>query len=59
MKNKMLLATEQVAFHAGNIVPGIDFTNDPLLQGRLFSHLDTQLLRLGGPNFGKARLVNR
>ncbi|HEX5885936.1 MAG TPA: catalase [Pyrinomonadaceae bacterium] len=43
--------TEQVAFHIGNIVPGIDFTNDPLLQGRLFSYLDTQLLRLGGPNF--------
>jgi len=43
--------TEQVAFHVGNIVPGIDFTNDPLLQGRLFSYTDTQLLRLGGPNF--------
>jgi len=43
--------TEQVAFHLGNIVPGIDFTNDPLLQGRLFSYLDTQLTRLGGPNF--------
>ena len=43
--------TEQVAFHVGNVVPGIDFTNDPLLQGRLFSYLDTQLLRLGGPNF--------
>jgi len=43
--------TEQVAFHVGNIVPGIDFTNDPLLQGRLFSYLDTQLIRLGGPNF--------
>ncbi|MCG3089505.1 catalase [Sporosarcina cyprini] len=43
--------TEQVAFHLGNVVPGIDFTNDPLLQGRLFSYLDTQLLRLGGPNF--------
>ncbi|MDN4608490.1 catalase [Sporosarcina highlanderae] len=43
--------TEQVAMHLGNIVPGIDFTNDPLLQGRLFSYLDTQLLRLGGPNF--------
>lgn len=43
--------TEQVAFHAGNIVPGIDFTNDPLLQGRLFSYTDTQLIRLGGPNF--------
>jgi catalase len=43
--------TEQVAFHVGHIVPGIDFTNDPLLQGRLFSYLDTQLIRLGGPNF--------
>ena len=43
--------TEQVAFHVGHIVPGIDFTNDPLLQGRLFSYTDTQLLRLGGPNF--------
>ncbi|MGX9134421.1 catalase [Rummeliibacillus sp. JY-2-4R] len=43
--------TEQVAFHPGHIVPGIDFSNDPLLQGRLFSYTDTQLLRLGGPNF--------
>lgn len=43
--------TEQVAFHVGNVVPGIDFTNDPLLQGRLFSYTDTQLIRLGGPNF--------
>ncbi|WP_127495532.1 catalase [Paenibacillus glycanilyticus] len=43
--------TEQVAFHVGHLVPGIDFTNDPLLQGRLFSYTDTQLLRLGGPNF--------
>ncbi|RYZ52910.1 MAG: catalase [Sphingobacteriales bacterium] len=43
--------TEQVAFHPGNLVPGIDFTNDPLLQGRLFSYVDTQLIRLGGPNF--------
>lgn len=42
---------EQVAFHPGHVVPGIDFTNDPLLQGRLFSYTDTQLLRLGGPNF--------
>lgn len=42
---------EQVAFHTGHIVPGIDFTNDPLLQGRLFSYTDTQLIRLGGPNF--------
>lgn len=43
--------TEQVAFHVGHIVPGIDFTNDPLMQGRLHSYLDTQLKRLGGPNF--------
>ena len=43
--------TEQAAFHIGHIVPGIDFTNDPLLQGRLFSYTDTQLIRLGGPNF--------
>ncbi len=43
--------TEQVAFHVGHVVPGIDFTNDPLLQGRLFSYTDTQLIRLGGPNF--------
>ncbi|MET0298102.1 MAG: catalase, partial [Flavitalea sp.] len=43
--------TEQVAFHVGHVVPGIDFTNDPLLQGRLFSYTDTQLTRLGGPNF--------
>jgi catalase len=43
--------TEQVAFHPGHIVPGIDFTNDPLLQGRLFSYTDTQLIRLGGANF--------
>jgi len=43
--------TEQVAFCAANVVPGIDFTNDPLLQGRLFSYQDTQLKRLGGPNF--------
>ena len=42
---------EQVAFHIGHVVPGIDFTNDPLLQGRLFSYTDTQLIRLGGPNF--------
>jgi catalase len=43
--------TEQVAFHSGNLVPGIEVTNDPLLQARLFSYLDTQLTRLGGPNF--------
>ena len=43
--------TEQVAFCTQNIVPGVDFTNDPLLQGRNFSYLDTQVKRLGGPNF--------
>ncbi|HWK02688.1 MAG TPA: catalase [Puia sp.] len=43
--------TEQVAFHPANLVPGIDFSNDPLLQGRLFSYTDTQLSRLGSPNF--------
>ncbi|WP_312829814.1 catalase HPII, partial [Pantoea anthophila] len=43
--------TEQVAFHPGHIVPGLDFSNDPLLQGRLFSYTDTQISRLGGPNF--------
>ena len=43
--------TEQVAFCTSNVVPGIDFTNDPLLQGRNFSYLDTQLKRLGSPNF--------
>ncbi len=50
--------TEQVAFHPGHVVPGIDFSNDPLLQGRLFSYLDTQLIRLGGPNFSEIP-VNR
>ncbi len=43
--------TEQVAFCPSHVVPGIDFSEDPLLQGRLFSYLDTQLSRLGGPNF--------
>ena len=43
--------TEQAAFHPGHLVPGIDFTNDPLLQGRLFSYTDTQISRLGGANF--------
>jgi catalase len=42
--------TEQVAFHPGHVVPGIDFSNDPLLQGRLFSYTDAHLARLGGPN---------
>jgi catalase len=44
--------TEQVAFHPGHIVPGIDFSNDPLLQGRLFSYIDTQIKRVG-PNFAQ------
>ena len=43
--------TEQVAFCTSNVVPGIDFTNDPLLQGRNLSYIDTQLSRLGGPNY--------
>lgn len=43
--------TEQVAFCTSHVVPGIDFSNDPLLQGRNFSYQDTQLTRLGGPNF--------
>ena len=43
--------TEQVAFCAAHVVPGIDFTNDPLLQGRIHSYIDTQITRLGGPNF--------
>ena len=45
--------TEQVAYHLGNLVPGIDVTDDPLLQARLFSYVDTQLSRLGGPNFAQ------
>jgi catalase len=45
--------TEQVAFHPGHLVPGIDITDDPLLQARLFSYLDTQISRLGGPNFSQ------
>ncbi|PUA20123.1 catalase [Glaciimonas sp. PCH181] len=43
--------TEQVAFCTAHVIPGIDFTNDPLLQGRIHSYLDTQISRLGGPNF--------
>jgi catalase len=50
--------TEQVAFHVGHLPPGIDVTNDPLLQTRLFSYVDTQLTRLGGPNFSQIP-VNR
>lgn len=49
--NNFFAATEQVAYCPGNIVPGVDFTNDPLLQGRLFSYLDTQKSRLGTSNF--------
>lgn len=45
--------TEQAAFHPGRVVPGIDFSNDPLLQGRLFSYHDTQIYRLGGANFNQ------
>ena len=43
--------TEQVAFCTAHIVPGLDFTNDPLLAGRIHSYVDTQISRLGGPNF--------
>jgi catalase len=49
---------EQVAFHPGHLVPGIDVTDDPLIQARLFSYLDTQITRLGGPNFDQIP-VNR
>lgn len=51
MPDNFFAETEQVAFQTGNIVPGIDFSEDPLLQGRNFSYLDTQLKRLGSPNF--------
>ncbi|MGG4490445.1 catalase [Metabacillus idriensis] len=50
-QDNVFAETEQVAYHPGSVVPGIDFSNDPLLQGRLFSYTDTQLSRLGGPNF--------
>jgi catalase len=49
--NNFFADTEQVAYCPGNVVPGIDFSNDPLLQGRLFSYIDTQRSRLGSPNF--------
>ncbi|WP_040693217.1 catalase [Nocardia vinacea] len=49
--------TEQVAFHTANLVPGIDFSDDPLLQLRNFSYLDTQLIRLGGPNFAQLPII--
>ncbi len=51
MVDNFFAETEQVAFCTQNIVPGVDFSNDPLLQGRNFSYLDTQLKRLGSPNF--------
>jgi catalase len=51
MVDNFFAETEQAAFCTQNIVPGVDFTNDPLLQGRNFSYLDTQVKRLGGPNF--------
>jgi catalase len=51
MVDNFFAETEQVAFCTQNVVPGVDFSNDPLLQGRNFSYLDTQLKRLGGPNF--------
>ncbi|MGB3179871.1 MAG: catalase [Cyclobacteriaceae bacterium] len=51
MPDNFFQETEQVAFQTGNVVPGVDFSNDPLLQGRNFSYLDTQLKRLGSPNF--------
>ena len=50
--------TEQVAFHPGHVVPGIDFSNDPLLQGRLFSYTDTQLSRLEALIFTKFLLTS-
>ncbi len=49
--NNFFADTEQVAYCPSHLVPGLDFSNDPLLQGRLFSYLDTQLSRLGSPNF--------
>jgi len=51
MPDNFFAETEQVAFMTQNVPPGIDFSNDPLLQGRNFSYLDTQLKRLGSPNF--------
>jgi catalase len=50
--------TEQAAFHPGHLVPGIEFTDDPLLAGRIFSYTDTQLKRIGGPNFHELE-INR
>ena len=51
MPDNFFVETEQVAFMTQNVPPGVDFSNDPLLQGRNFSYLDTQLKRLGSPNF--------
>ena len=53
MPDNFFAETEQVAFCTANVVPGLDFTNDPLLQGRNFSYLDTQIKRLGSPNFAQ------
>jgi catalase len=53
MPTNFFAEVEQVAFHPGHVVPGIDFVDDPLLHARLFSYLDTQLTRLGGPNFNQ------
>ncbi len=53
MVDNFFAETEQVAFCTQNVIPGVDFTNDPLLQGRNFSYLDTQLKRLGSPNFAR------
>ena len=51
--------TEQVAFCTAHVVPGIDFTNDPLLMGRIHSYVDTQISRLGGPNFHEIPTMRR
>lgn len=53
MPDNFFAETEQVAFMTQNVVPGVEFSNDPLLQGRNFSYLDTQLKRLGSPNFAQ------
>lgn len=57
MPDNFFAETEQVAFMTQNVPPGIDFSNDPLLQGRNFSYLDTQLKRLGSPNFTDRKSV--
>jgi len=59
MPDNFFAETEQVAFCPANIVPGIDFSNDPLLQGRLFSYLDTQLSRLGAPTSSRSPSTRR